>query len=140
MSFTLDLIVGDLPASSPEAWAEIERLRGSYYGDTRDKAPALLQLHERLTQRYPCLCSYADDDPAMDDSPWADGPMINNFASEMGMLAISYSRADEVVPFIIKEALQLGITVADGQSEKIYRPSSGKIAPAKESKPRWKFW
>ena len=59
----------------------------------------------------------------MDESPWADGPMIGNFASKMGMIAIRFSHVDEVFDFILEEALALGIILADGQSEKIYRPS-----------------
>ena len=46
--------------------------------------------------------------------------MINNFSHEMGMLAISFSRAGEVVPFIVKSTNQLGITVADGQTGEIH--------------------
>jgi hypothetical protein len=47
--------------------------------------------------------------------------MINNFAHEMGMLAISFSRADEVVPFIVETANRLGVSVADGQTGEIHR-------------------
>ena len=139
MSFTLDLIVNPLPESGKAAWKEIERLRENYYDDTREKSPALIKLHAELTKRYPCLCSYADDDERLEDCPWADGPMIGNFAHEMGMLAISFSRADEVVPFVIEKSHELDITVADGQSEKIYRPGSN-VSGDDINKPWWKFW
>lgn len=139
MSYTVDLIVGPLPADNKKAWERIEVLREAYYDDQREKAPVLITLHSVLTARYPCLCSYADDDPAVDESPWADGPMINNFMNEMGMLAISFSRADEVVPFIIKEANALGISVADGQSGEIFRPGAASEATAARQ-PWWKFW
>jgi hypothetical protein len=132
VSFTVDLIVDALPSSSKLAWAKIETLRMSYHDDKRERAAALIALHSVLTARYPCLSSYSDDDPEAEECPWADGPMIGNFAHEMGMLAILSSRADELVPFIIKEANALGITVADGQSGKIHRPGT--------IKPRWKFW
>lgn len=133
MSYTVDLIVGDLPADNKRAWAVIERLREAYYDDTREKAPGLLALHQRLTARYPCLSSYADDEPA-DDCPWADGPMIGNFAHDMGMLAIAFSRADELLPFIVGHAHALGISVADGQSGEIFRPGQ---APRPKPKRRW---
>lgn len=75
----------------------------------------------------------------MEECPWADGPMINNFSHEMGMLAIVFSRADELVPYIVKEANALGITVADGQSGEIFRPKqAGK--GEQSTKPWWKFW
>lgn len=138
MSYTVDLIIGSLPSNDDAAWKRIETLRESYYDDDRDKAEALIALHSVLTARYPCLCSYSDDDPAMDDSPWADGPMLGNFAHEMGMLAISFSRVDEVVPFIIRETNALGITVADGQSGDIHRPG-GTAANAKRRR-WWRLW
>ena len=139
MSYTVDLIVAALPEDDRLAWRRIEARREGYYGDSREKAAVLVQLHAALTARYPCLCSYADDDPRMDDSPWADGPMIGNFAHEMGMLAISFSRVDEVVPFVIAEANALGITVADGQSLDIHRPGGGAGKKADKHK-GWMFW
>ena len=138
MSYTVDLILETLPEDDKRAWKRVEALREGYYDDPRDKAPALVDLHAALTARYPCLCSYADGDPGMDDSPWADGPMLGNFAHEMGMLAIVFSRVDEVVPFVIAEATARGITVADGQSLEIHRPGA---SPQKPGKRRgWRFW
>jgi len=138
MSFTVDLIVGPLPTRDKDAWKTIKRLRETYYEDKREKAPALLRLHGVLTAKYPCLSSYALNDPAEEDCPWADGPMLGNFAHDMGMLAISFRRADELLPFIVEAANALGITVADGQSERIYRPKSG--GPDSTSKPWWAVW
>lgn len=122
MSYSLDFVVGQVPKDSKEAWAYLEELREAYYDDEEPRADVFDKLHEVLTSRYPCLCSYADDDPEMDKSPWSDGPLINNFCSQMGMVAISFRRVDEVVPFAIKSALALGITVMDGQDMKIHRP------------------
>jgi|SRR5215472_13935842 len=133
MSYTVDLVVGPLPDSDKAAWSKIQELREVYYGDKREKAAALIALHSMLTGRYPCLCSYADDDPQVEQCPWADGPMIGNFAHDMGMLAIAFSRTEEVLPFIIEKANSLGITVADGQSLEIHRPGG-------RTRPRWQFW
>ena len=137
MSFTLDLILEDVPKDNESAWKYIEDLREEYYEDKSGAHEKLIELHKILTDKYPCLCSYEDDDPEMENSPWADGPMIKNFASKMGMLAILYSRADELFPFILENALLLNITVADGQSEKIYRPGE---PTASKVRPWWKLW
>ncbi len=137
MSFTVDLIPGGLPEDEKEAWKTLEEMRKSYYDDSSQKEDRLIQLHNILTKKYPCLCSYDDDDPEMDNSPWADGPMIDNFASKMGMLAVVYSKVDEVIPFILESALSLGITVVDGQSEKIYRPLDKSKTQKKQ--PWWRF-
>lgn len=138
MSFTVDLLLTEIPRDNIRAWKYIHSLREEYYQDESGTHETLLKLHDILVQTYPCLCSYADDDPDIDACPWADGPMINNFASKMGMLAITYSRADEVFPFVLTHALALGITVADGQSEKIYRPDD--TIKAQPPTPWWKFW
>jgi hypothetical protein len=122
MSFTLDLIVGPVSKNQKEAFALVEALRERYYDDDRPKVPALVALHEKLIARYPCMASYGEDDPEVENCPWADGPMINNFAHEMGMVAIRFSRADEVAPFVIETANLLGITVFDGQAERFHRP------------------
>jgi len=139
MSFTLDLIIPSLPENNKDAWKVIEVMREHYYEDDGEKSPLLVKLHNELVVCYPCLSSYKDDDVEMENCPWADGPMLDNFASEMGMLAIIWNRADELLPFILDKALPLGITVADGQAERIYRPIGGE-AIAKVVKPWWKLW
>ena len=139
MSFTVDLIVAPLPARDEDAWKAILGLREIYYEDERTKAPVLLRLHDVLVARYPCLSSYAADNPAIDECPWADGPMLGNFAHDMGMLAISFRRADELLPFIVESANALGITVADGQSERIYRPATHAESGSVPKK-WWAFW
>jgi hypothetical protein len=137
MRFTVDLILTDVPNDAKSAWKYIEELREEYYEDKTGANEKLVKLHEVLRQKYPCLCSFADDDPKMEEIPWADGPMMGNFASKMGMLAIVYSRVKEVFPFILENALALNILVADGQDEKIYRPGQ----PIESNKkPWWMFW
>ena len=82
--------------------------------------PAVLQeLHERLTSRYPCMCDVPEDQ--IDDTVWSDGPLINNFGCRAAVLGISYSRVDEVLPYLIKTATALGLVVFDWAAERIYR-------------------
>ena len=122
MSFTIDLIAVDIPKKGAKEWEFIASLREEYYEDKSEAHPKFVKLQGVLTEKYPCLSNYDVDDPGMDESPWADGPMMGNFASRMGMLAVRFSRVEELFPFILEKALELDITVADGQSEKIYRP------------------
>jgi hypothetical protein len=121
MSFTLDFVVDNVSPNDQQAFSYLEKLREIYYDDPRPRSAILVQLHDKLTAKFPCLCSYADDEDDS-ESPWADGPLINNFANEMGMVSIVWSRVDEVVPFVINTALELGITVFDLQEGRIYRP------------------
>jgi hypothetical protein len=79
MSFTVDLVIEELPENDRKAWLRVESLRQTYYDDKREKAPSLVKLHSVLTARYPCLCSYSENDPKIDECPWADGPMLGIF-------------------------------------------------------------
>ena len=138
MSFTLDLILtDDIPKEANKAWGYIGALRDEYYDDETGAHEKLIKLESILTDKYPCLCSFDEDDPEIESCVWADGPMIGNFASKMGMLAISWSKADEVFPFVLQQAHALDITVADGQSSIIYRPGEEVEQPKKYW---WKFW
>ncbi len=122
MSYTLDFVVPQVPNRKGQAWDFLEDLQDRFEDDRGAPHPLLKQLHAALVDRYSCLSSYADGDPEKENCPWADGPMINNFASEIGEVSIKSSRASEVVPFAVEQALALGITVMDGQDESIYRP------------------
>jgi len=37
-----------------------------------------MELHDRLTRRYPCICTLSDD-RVDDDGLWSDGPLWNDF-------------------------------------------------------------
>jgi len=131
MSMTICLIVEKLPENNDEAWKKIDQLCEAIYEDKRDKAPALVELHSVLTQRYPCLSSYTDNDPGINLCPWADGPMIDNFCHDIGMLALSSHGIKGVIPYIIEQANALGISVVIGQFGKIYRPGHNETIPWK---------
>ena len=122
MSYALDFVVARVPNRKGQAWDFLEDLQDRYEDDRSPAHPKLAQLVDVLLSEYPCLTSYADGDPEKDNCPWADGPMINNFAGEMGMVAIKFSRVEAVLPFVVESALALGITVMDGQTEAIHRP------------------
>jgi len=122
MSYTLEFVVPKVPNRKGQAWDFLEDLQDRFEDDRGAPHPLLKQLHAALVDRCPCLSSYADGDPAKEECPWADGPLINNFASEIGEVSIKSSRAAEIVPFAVEQALALGITVMDGQDESIYRP------------------
>lgn len=121
MSYTVELILNSLPQNSQKAWGEIERLREAYYEDGQKPHNSYREFLKSIQTSYPCLCSYADNDPSVEESPWADGPLINNFNHTMGMLAIVFSKVNEVLPFIIETAKRFNITVADAQTGEIYR-------------------
>jgi hypothetical protein len=77
-------------------------------------------LHDSLTAKYPCICSLSDDE--IDDGVWSDGPLINNFAQDLAMVAFSFSVVNEVLPFILRTATEHGIVTFDHQTHIVHRP------------------
>ncbi len=133
MSYTVAICVPPVPDADKTAWAglpEIIASKGSI-------APALQQLYQRLTAGYPCICSLPDE--SVEDGVWSDGPLINNFGSKAAVLGVVFSRVDEVLPFLVETANQLGLVVFDEQINKIHR-EFGASTGTKKAKPWWKLW
>lgn len=122
MSHVLNFVVPPVPKRKGQAWDFLEDLQDRYEDDRGPTHPLLLQLHQVLVERHPCPSSYSDRDSERAHCPWTDGPLINNFASEMAMVAIRPEYAADVVPFAVASALALGISVMDAQDESICRP------------------
>jgi hypothetical protein len=53
------------------------------------------------------------------------------------VLGIVYSRVEEVLPFVIQTALDMGLTVFDGQDDSIYRPDMTTLAHAVVRRSIW---
>jgi len=122
MSIILKIVAAPLPDDDTQAWAAADDVC-AHEDDAMPKAPVLVKLHDVLTSVYPCLCSDASDDPDMDDTPWSDGPLINNFGSVSASLGLATDDDDgSAAGFIVAAARTLGLTVLDEQSGEIYRP------------------
>ncbi len=125
MSFNVAIVIPPVPADDVQAWAELDHLINQ-----QGPRPAVFdELHNRLTARYPCICSLPDDE--VDDGVWSDGPLIGNFGHRAAVLGMVYSRAHEVFPFLIESSNALGLVVFDWTSQKIFRAESCTIAKAK---------
>jgi hypothetical protein len=121
MSYLVHVVVPRLPRQPALAWEALENLRQPDEDDgARD--PKLVRLHDTLTQVYPCLSSYRADDPRIDDCPWSDGPLIDNFGSEVAVLGLAGPNLDEVLPFLVESAGILGLTVLDEQAGAVHEP------------------
>jgi hypothetical protein len=75
----------------------------------------LRRLYDRLTLKFPCIM----EDP---NSPWADGPLINDFGDKLATVGVIVSRMEEALPFVIETATDMGFTVFDAGAEEIFRP------------------
>jgi len=104
------------PCGDDAAWEAVDRLI-----DTKGAVPQVFrELHDKLTMRYPCICTLPDD--KVDEGVWSDGPLWNNFGHRVAVLGISYSRVEVVLPFVVQTANSLGLTVFDWGGPIIYRP------------------
>ena len=120
MSYSLVFTRNEIPIDDQEALDWIQTQFDSYYEDDRPAHPKFKELHDSLTSRYPCICELPDDD--IDDGVWSDGPLINNFSHDLAMIAVPFSRVEEVIPFTIQTAISLGCSVLDLQSMEVHRP------------------
>lgn len=119
MSYNVAICVPPIPADDKAAWDSVQALI-----DTQGEPPQVFrQLHDQLTARYPCICTIPDD-KVDEEGVWSDGPLWNDFGHKAAVLGVIYSRADEVLPFLIDTATRLGLTVFDWGGPTIYRPNS----------------
>jgi hypothetical protein len=115
MSYAIAVVAPPIPAGDAQAWDVLDGLI-----DDEGPAPAVFRtLHDQLTARYPCLSSLPDDQ--IDDGVWSDGPLWNNFSRQAAVLGISYSRVEEVLPYVIEIATALGLSVFDWPANQIHR-------------------
>jgi hypothetical protein len=120
---TLHLAVweGQEPATDDEAARTFEELYARYI-DTGDKTPPtepITAYVRRLLARYPDLTELDDD--AVDDSPWADGPMINDASGPFIYFSLVTNKAAE-------EAWLYAVDVARSMKLVTFDPQSSALA------------
>ena len=116
MSYNVAVCTLPISLDDETAWAALDDLI-----DKAGDAPEVFRtLHDRLTARYPCISSLADED--VDDGVWSDGPLWNNFGHRAAVLGVVFPRVKEVLPFLVNTANELGLVVFDWASPSIYRP------------------
>jgi hypothetical protein len=115
VSYDIAVWEGERPASD-EAALETYRAMWDRYGDSgASPSERLLHYMEDLTATYPNLDDLADD--AVDDSPWADGPVDENAQGSFLYFALVSDRASEVVPFVAETARRHHLVCFDPQRE-----------------------
>jgi hypothetical protein len=116
MSYNVAICTQPIPVSDQEAWQAVDALI-----DAKGEPPEVFrELRDRLTTKYPCICTLSDD--KVDNGVWSDGPLWNDFGHRAAVLGMVYSRVDEVLPFLVKAANDLGLVVFDWGGPSIYRP------------------
>lgn len=120
MSYSLVFSRLTPPQDESQVWQWIDAEIEKYYEDERGVHPRFQKLHDSLTSKYPCICDLPDAD--IDNGVWSDGPLIDNFAQDIALVAFSVDKTEEILPFILEKATQYGIVVFDHQTSTIYFP------------------
>jgi len=117
MSYSVAICTPPVPADDDAAWKALDGLLGA------QGPPPLVfpELHDTLTARYPCICTLPDETVDA-DGVWSDGPPWNDFGHRAAALGMTWSRVEEVLPFLVGTANSLGLIVFDWGGPNIYRP------------------
>lgn len=116
MSIALAVWEGPLPASDEEAVRTFEELYERHVEGEDETPPTdrIAAYARALLDRYPDITDLDDD--AVDDSPWADGPLINNATGPFMYFAmVTNEAAEEAWPFAVTTARSLGLVCFDPQ-------------------------
>ena len=117
MSYNVAICTPPVPVDDEAAWGAIDALI-----DAKGPVPQVFRtLHDRLTARYPCICSLSDE-RVDEEGVWSDGPLWDNFGHRAAVLGMVFSRVEEVLPFLVNTANELGLVVFDWAGPSIYRP------------------
>ncbi|MGA7520970.1 MAG: hypothetical protein WBW84_00720 [Acidobacteriaceae bacterium] len=117
MSYNVAICTPPVLPDDVTAWKELDALI-----DAKGPVPAVFKdLFDRLTSKYPCICTLPDD-RVDEEGVWSDGPLWNDFGFRAAVLGVAYSRIEEVYPFLVKTANDLGLTVFDWAGPVVHRP------------------
>ncbi len=141
MSWVVEITPVTVAPDWEGAWDQLEDLRDQEASHEYGAPPSepLRRLYERLTERFPCIL----EEP---DSPWADGPFINDFGDRLATIGIITSRIEDALPFVVETATEMGCTVFDPGDNQIHRPKNWQpprdwaLPQSRKSKPWWRFW
>lgn len=117
MSVDLAVWEGNRPASDQEAAKTFKQLYERYIGseDTTPPTERIASYVDTLLSRYPDLTDLDDD--VVDDSPWADGPLIGNARGPFLYFGlVTNDAAEAAMSFAIDAARSAGLICFDPQS------------------------
>ena len=108
---------GDRPTSNEDAAQTFEALYEQYVEreDSTEPTPKIKDFVETLLARFPDLDALGDDE--VDDSPWADSPIMGNASGPFIYFAmVTNSAAEEAWELARSTASQMGLVAFDPQS------------------------
>jgi hypothetical protein len=127
MRYILKIVVPPVPPYNHDAYGFADTLVRESQG--MPPAPRLIQFHDAITARFPCASTgfYGADESAM--CPWGDEPLMACFTGDVGVISV-VARNVEVIPFLLRRAGALALTVIDEQASKVHRPATFSVTIA----------
>ena len=122
MRYLLKIIVPSVPPYNHDAYGFADALVRESTG--QPPSPRLIQFHDAITERFPCASTGAYVNAA--DGvvcPWGESPLMDCFTGDVGVISIA-ARNVEVIPFLLRRAGALALTVIDEQVPKVHRPAT----------------
>ncbi|WP_426102966.1 hypothetical protein [Massilia sp. TSP1-1-2] len=125
MNYILKIVVPTVPPYNHDAYGFADNLLRESAGLA--PSPRLIQFHDALTARFPCpstgIYDNAEGSPVC---PWGHVPLMEGFTGDAGAIQI-VARNVEVIPFLLRRAGALALTVLDEQADKVHRPATFSI-------------
>lgn len=121
MSYILKIVVPSVPPYNHDAYGFADNLLRESEGAS--PAPRLIQFHDALVARFPCISSGFYNNTGDAPCPWGERPLMEGFSGEIGIVNVA-ARQVEVIPFLLRRAGSLALTVIDEQADKVHRPAT----------------
>ncbi len=124
MRHILKIVVPSVPPYNHEAYGFAEDLVVASRGVP--PSPRLRQFYDLLVARFPCASTGAYDDGKMGECPWGEEPLLHGFTGDVAVITVA-ARQVELVPFLLRRAGSLALTVVDEQAGKVHRPATFRV-------------
>jgi hypothetical protein len=121
MSYGVAVWDGAWPDDELAAAAQFE----TSYAQLRPSEPPSRRIRRfvnTLLDQHPDLTELDNDE--VDDSPWADGPLIGNSSGSFIYIALVPSKANSTLPFIAASAREQGLVAFDPQARRMLTGSA----------------
>ena len=124
MNYIMKIVVPSVPPYNHDAYGFTDKLLRESAGAA--PSPRLIQFHDALTARFPCPSTGIYDNTGGPLCPWGHVPLMEGFTGDVGVIHIA-ARNVEVIPFLLRRAGALALTVIDEQADKVHRPATFSI-------------
>jgi hypothetical protein len=130
LSYDVAVWEGEQPSGDEAAASDFERLYEMLEQGAEPPSATIRGFVDALLARHRDLDELDDDE--VDDSPWADGPLIGNASGGFIYFSMVPSAADETLPFVVETATASGLVAFD--------PQTGKLLTGDGGGPRRRWW